>query len=173
MNEIKKCPKCKEDIKFDAKKCKHCGADLRNWIERHKILTVLISMFFLITITNIFGNVDNSKIDSTNYSSQKTQIIKITATKLIEEYDENEVSAKQKYEGKFLQITGTIEDIGSDITGDPYIILNSRFGLSGVQCVFPKTQISNISKLKKGSEVTIIGKNIGNILNIVLKDCSF
>lgn len=173
MNEIKKCSKCKEDIKFDAKKCKHCGADLRNWIERHKILTVLISIFFLIIIANIFGSVDNSKIDSTNYGSQKTQVIKITATKLIEEYDENEVFAKQKYEDKFLQVTGIIEDIGSDITGDPYIILGGHSGLSGIQCVFPKTQISNISKLKNGNEVTVTGKNIGNILNIILKDCSF
>jgi hypothetical protein len=150
--------------------------NFKNWIKNHKILTILISIFFLIMITNIFGGLNNSKIDydnSNNYNSQKTQAIKITAVKLIEEYDENEVSAKQKYENKFLQIAGTIEDIGSDITGDPYIILEGQSGLSGVQCVFPKTQISNVSKLKNGDEVTVTGENIGSILNIMLKDCYF
>jgi hypothetical protein len=70
MDEIKKCPKCKEDIKFDAKKCKHCGADLRNWIERHKILTVLISISFLIIVISGGSSSQNYK----DYSNQESAI---------------------------------------------------------------------------------------------------
>lgn len=70
MEEIRKCPKCKEDIKSDAKKCKHCGADLRNWIERHKILTVLISISFLAIIVSGGGNSQNYN----DYSNQEKSI---------------------------------------------------------------------------------------------------
>lgn len=51
--QTKKCPKCKEEIRKDAKKCKHCQADLRNWFLRHKIVSVIL---LLIIIGIIFGS---------------------------------------------------------------------------------------------------------------------
>lgn len=48
-----KCPKCKEDIQPGAKKCKHCGADLRNWFVRHKIITGIL----VLILVSIFGGI--------------------------------------------------------------------------------------------------------------------
>ena len=45
--DSKRCPKCKEDILWDAVKCKHCWADLRNRFVRHKIVTVILWLFIL------------------------------------------------------------------------------------------------------------------------------
>jgi hypothetical protein len=47
--QTKRCPKCLEEINASAKICKHCKADLRNWFARHKILTVIILFFSLIS----------------------------------------------------------------------------------------------------------------------------
>ncbi len=40
----KKCPHCQTDIPTKAKRCPHCQSDLRQWINRHPILT-LIGLF--------------------------------------------------------------------------------------------------------------------------------
>ena len=58
--ETKKCPKCKEEIAGDAKKCKHCGADLRNWFVRHKVLTVILALFVIGIIGAAAGGGDTT-----------------------------------------------------------------------------------------------------------------
>ena len=67
MSEIKKCPKCQEDIKSEAKKSKHCGADLRNWFVRHKVLSAIFGFILLSIIISASSDsgVDNST--SENY----------------------------------------------------------------------------------------------------------
>jgi hypothetical protein len=47
MEQTKKCSKCSEPIQKSAQKCKHCGADLRNWFAKHKIITVILALFAL------------------------------------------------------------------------------------------------------------------------------
>jgi len=177
--QIKKCPKCKEEIKKDAKKCKHCNADLRSWPERHKVLTFILFLVFLITMINIFTDTDSSQKknnSSYNYTTQKTQLIKIDAEKLWEEYDDNEVLADSKYKNKQLQVTGIIARIQNDLfDGNPYIVLEGYPGatMMGIQCDFDSSYESKISKLKKGEELIVTGTNKGDFINISLEDCHF
>ncbi len=58
----KKCSKCKEDVHDDAKKCKHCGSDLRNWFVRHKILTVILTLL----VIGIISSKNGGKTPNTN-----------------------------------------------------------------------------------------------------------
>jgi hypothetical protein len=66
--ETKKCPKCKEEIAKDAKKCKHCGADLRNWFIRHKVWSVILGVIVLAIIGSAIGGSNDSttKVGSDN-----------------------------------------------------------------------------------------------------------
>ena len=48
MSEVtKKCKYCQTDIPVNAKVCPNCKRDLRNWFERHKIITFFLIILFI------------------------------------------------------------------------------------------------------------------------------
>lgn len=54
--KMKKCPYCQSDIPVEAKKCPRCQSDLRNWFERHPVLTIFGGLIiFIIGISIISG----------------------------------------------------------------------------------------------------------------------
>ncbi len=73
--DSRKCPKCKEVIKPDAKKCKHCKADLRNWFVRHKILTVIL---VLVVLAVLGSNAEKKKAGSDELSLTKERCESVT-----------------------------------------------------------------------------------------------
>lgn len=78
--QTKKCPKCKEEVLKGAKKCKHCGADLRNWFMRHKVISVFLILLF-IGILGGGGNVQNNNVsNSGDVQADKEQSGKIGDT---------------------------------------------------------------------------------------------
>ncbi len=93
--ESKKCPKCKEGIASDAKKCKHCGADLRNWFVRHKVLSVILGLVVLVILGSALGGSGYvTKVDGDTETEQavvynigdtiNTGKLEITITKVAE-----------------------------------------------------------------------------------------
>lgn len=47
IGQTKKCPKCQEEVLKGAKKCKHCGSDLRNWFMKHKVISAFLILMFI------------------------------------------------------------------------------------------------------------------------------
>ena len=178
FGQTKKCPKCQEEISKNAKKCKHCGSDLRNWFLRHKIISVVLIFFVLVIIGGSSG--ENNKQTNTNVQNnlkqeQEEVTVEVTAIKLSEEYDANKVAADAKYKDKRLKVTGIIDGIGKDILDDPYVTLEGMPNrLFGVQCMFSKSKEQELINLKKGQEITLTGKMSGEMIgNVVLRECDF
>ena len=98
----------------------------------------------------------------------------ITAQTLASAYDANTVAADGRFKGKRFKVTGTVADINTDFTGDPYLTL--RGGVNQFmepQFGFEKSDSEQLAALRKGSKVTIICTGRGDVAKIPMsKDCS-
>ena len=105
-------------------------------------------------------------------TAPKEDIIKISASDLLAEYDANEVAADNKYKGKKVEITGAVDSIGKDIFGSVYVTLKTDNGFISIQCYFSeKAEIDKVATLKEGDWVTVTGIVDGRSINIVVKKC--
>jgi len=90
----KKCSKCQELIQSNATKCKHCGADLRNWFLKHKIIT---GVLVLIVLTIILSSL-RDKSETSNVSQSPDQ----------QENQEQESSTPQEWQ-KVISLTTPVD----------------------------------------------------------------
>ncbi|GEM_PF-2148178 len=117
--------------------------------------------------TSIVSSLPAPKL-SPNPSTIGNSSPKIDAASLFAEYEANEVAADLKYKDKQLEVSGTITNFRTDLTGNPVIFFGiSAGGYSGVEATFGKDKASNIATLSKGQKITIIGicagKSVGDV----------
>lgn len=90
---------------------------------------------------------------------------------ILYDYENNELSANKKYEGKIYEITGIVDSVSQDIFGTPYIVLRDEYEISGVQCLFKSED--DLLSLRKGQMVRVKGRISGYILgSVIVEDCS-
>lgn len=173
---LKKCSKCKEEIQIDAKRCKHCEADLRNWFIRHKIITIILIIFVIGIIASAANTGKNASNNFNNLSNIKKEelkepAIKITARELYAKYEANEIQADELYKNKVLEVSGVIGSIGKDILDDPYVALKTDGIISSIQCMLADSEKAKASQLKKEQLIVMEGKNSGKLGNVILRNC--
>ena len=56
-NLTKACPQCLAQIPISAKKCSHCGSDLRTWSARHPFLGAILVIVVFLFVVGILGNI--------------------------------------------------------------------------------------------------------------------
>lgn len=118
-------------------------------------------------------NVKTSGEKSTNQKeTPKVEAIKISAEELFVEYEKNGVAADNKFKGKEIEVSGEIETIDKDLTEEMFVKLKGdELGLLGVQCFFRDKNNADLSNLKKGDQITIMGIGNGKTINVELKKC--
>lgn len=98
----------------------------------------------------------------------------VTAHDIAVAYAENTVAADQKFKGKKFKVSGTVSDINTDFSGDPYLTLRGgvnqfmepHFG-------FDKAALNQLASLKKGSKVTLVCTGRGDIAKTPMSgECS-
>lgn len=121
------------------------------------------------------GNKNNSASNSSTSQAQRPaeQAIKVSASKLLSDYEANEVAADETYKGKSVQISGTIKNIGKDILDTPYVTLESDNPILSVQCMFDKSDNAKLAKLSQNQKIMLTGRVSGKLGNVLLKECSF
>ena len=192
------CKVCGKEIAKGAKVCPNCGKDQRNFFMRHKILTVIGGLIVIGVIGNVVGGsttkttstnsnktiVNNEEKTSTKQETKQTEKkeekqkepeISVTAVELIKAYKENEVSADSKYKGKIATITGKVDSIDSGLSDEAIVRLSSgdKYSIYTVSCYIKDSDKSKAGNLKKGQQVTIVGKLSGETIGMpYANDCT-
>ncbi|MGA2367819.1 MAG: hypothetical protein ABSF74_04530 [Dehalococcoidia bacterium] len=191
MQQLYQCPYCGNNVVYGQPGCHNCKHPL-NWgspqpdspqpqpqtalrsVEKSKTsiwkiavgvaIGLLLFCFGSCAICTFIGS--QSFLNRTT-SSQIT----IDAGSLCGEYKANQVAADLKYKGKIITVTGTIDSIGTEIMGHPYIVVSGG-SIYGVQCVYPATQQYKefLAQLYKGQSIEVTGECRGLILlNVLLE----
>ena len=194
MSKMVKCKVCGKEISKGAK-CPNCGKDSRCFFSRHKVLTVIGGLVIIAALGSITGGNSNNKISDSkqtsvsiensdskqtsvsNENSNKKQMepeLNISATELINAYKENEIKADKMYKGKIVEVNGIVDAIDSGIDDKAIVRLSDgdEFSFDNVQCCIDDENQDKACELKKGENVTIIGKADGEIAGTpFIKDC--
>ena len=194
MSKMVKCKVCGKEISKGAK-CPNCGKDSRCFVSRHKVLTVIGGLVIIGALGSITGGNSNNKISdskqtsvsvensdskqtsASNENSNKKQMepeLNISATELISAYKENEVKADKMYKGKIVEVSGIVDGIDSDMNDKAVVTLSDgdEFSIYTVSCYIDNDNQDKACELKKGENVTIIGKADGEVIGQPsIKDC--
>lgn len=147
---------------------------------RKKILSAVIVLVLVFVLSSCaFAELDENALSTpaANIPSPSPSVeiaIQVSAKDLLKAYDENELNADKQYKDKLLEVTGFVDDIGTDVLDDVYVTLGDgeEFSFATIQCYFKdKEEIDKVASLKSGDEITIIGKCDGQFFNVDLKDC--
>ena len=193
MSKMVKCKVCGKEISKGAK-CPNCGKDSRCFFSRHKVLTVICGLVVIGALGSVTGGNSNNKISDSkqtsvsvedsnkqtsvsNENSNKKQMepeLSISATELINAYNENEVKADKMYKGKIVEVNGIVDGIDSDMDDKAVVRLSDgdKFSIYTVSCYIDDENQDNACELKKGENVIIIGEADGEIIGEpVIKNC--
>lgn len=92
--------------------------------------------------------------------------IKIPATELFLAFTENEKKAAEKYNGKVLEVTGTVSAVETNQQGQTIIRLQSNDVLFGINC-----SMEQKTTVQVAATVTIKGSCSGFTTDVVLIHC--
>lgn len=125
----------------------------------------IVSFFFLVVLGIFAVGCSDTDIDTLKVQSQAPSYT-LSAERLYREYDNNEISADEKYDGKVVLISGTVTSISKGIMGDASILFD------GVHCLFTEGEQSSLARLSKGQQVTVKGKVYGvGLSNVLVRNC--
>ena len=96
----------------------------------------------------------------------------VHATKLFQDYEDNEFAADEKYKGQIVLVRGNITDF-ADTFGVPTLQLETGGMISSIVCSMQKSQKPLLAQLKKGQDVLVVGTLTGFSLGISvdMKNC--
>lgn len=184
------CTKCGAQNDDKSAFCEHCGAPTANNIQSPIAPSSIATpqpakpiykkwwfwlIIALIAIVVIGGAGGKSGAPSKAETTEATypQGIKVSAKELRDAYEQNEIAAEKKYDGQLVEVTGIVDNIGTDILKDVYITLSTGKVLHSVQCYFEEdAEIDKVVALVSGQEITVIGTCKGlTLTNVTVRDC--
>lgn len=132
-----------------------------------KITIIVIVFVVFIFLINLSFNQCKKNIDKDDISE-----VKVTASKLSLDYEENSVAADKKYKNKILYVTGNVYEVDEDLWGTIYVTLENNRHSGGVRCYFSDTHKDRIADLSKGEKIKVKGKCVGkSIFYAALERC--
>jgi hypothetical protein len=156
--------------------------EARKWIERGLDEKVDAS-YQESASTNLLAQVKTDRADKVRrleeervaqVKAKDDAIPSLTAAQLFRAYKDNGVAADRDYKDKEIKVSGVVTDIQRDLLDVPYVTLDvgDEALIFEVQCYFRNKQAADLAKLQKGQQITVRGKCIGKVLNVLVKNCT-
>lgn len=142
----------------------------------------ILGMFILFIIIGMSGGSDTSTTNPTVTQNtipvveqtQEPDYI-VSVAELSAEFENNGLSASQKYEDKLVRVNGVVGNIDEDILGSPYVMIHDpadEYQFDGVQCMFKRGDTSQLTSLSKGERITVEGYLADEVLiSILVRNC--
>lgn len=169
---MKKCKYCKTEIDKKAKICPNCH---KKQVSPALVAFVLIISAIAIAIT-IASSQTEKEVNFDDY-------IQLNPQELHNDYVENEISAKDKYEGNYYYFTGKIFKV-EEFLGDTYLKIQYKYDKDNSKLIELDAYFRNADDLKtvkKDDDVTVYCKfknrGIEEFMNVIttytFKECKF
>lgn len=163
--------------------------------QNSKIVTKLFNLFLWVVIIGIpvmfFVNINSNTNQSTGIETKsnlsppppvavlnesKPEYLKTTATRIINTYANNEVKADTIYKDQYVEVTGKVDSIDSDISNNAVIWLssNNEYEFRRIMANGDNNFIQNATHLDSGQIITLKCLGDGEIAgNPILRECKF
>ena len=96
---------------------------------------------------------------------------KMTAPALFSTFEADEAAANEKYLGKIIEVSGTVQDVKKEEDGLTSITLESEDLVFGVICQLDGQSIPKRTVFNPGEQVTFKGICTGLLMDVVLVRC--
>lgn len=109
-------------------------------------------------------------------ADQQARTVVVDAAVLLKEFEADGEAAHVKYDGKYLEITGTVDRVGEDRDDGWFVILSGggKDAKVRAECyfdTFDEMQEARVRRLKPGDKVTIRGEYTGFVSTVRIHGC--
>lgn len=134
-------------------------------------LMILCGVFFMGCAMGSGSDSDGKVTDGTESKQENIEYIKVSKDDLDEALENNAAAAKDTYNKKYVEITGKLGTIDSDLKYIALVSSTEKWDFNGIHCYIKNNEQKDIIKtLKKDQEITIRGKitDVGEVLGYYL-----
>lgn len=125
-----------------------------------------------------FGNAldQMEKAKAAAEADRKARTVIVSAADLLKEFDDDPTAADRKYAGKYLEISGVIENAGRGRFDSPFVVVHGgdENAKLRIECFFEivdNQTAERVKRLAKGQSITLRGEYDGRISNVQLREC--
>lgn len=163
----KYCKNCREEIVGKQKFCPKCG--------KKQGLPKWVIILIVVLVIGVFASTSNSdETTKTSNDSSKQEVREYTSVNiddLEDALENNAAAAKDTYDGKYLEITGRLGTIDSDLKYISLLSVTDDWDMIGVHCTIKNSKTKEVVKsLSKDQTIIVKGKitDVGEVLGYYL-----
>lgn len=116
------------------------------------------------------------QVEADMEADRKARTVAVTAAELLREFRDDPAAADRKYKGRYLEVSGVVERVGTNRNDAPFVILHGGDAAASmrVECFFDfadERDEGRIGRLVGGRPITVRGEYDGRVSNVQVREC--